>query len=69
MVFICPNPPSNFHLPAGPWGCALFLSISKVPNARRQGVTSEAYQVILRREERPQSTQQVVPWWWIRVWF
>jgi hypothetical protein len=48
-----PNPPSNFHLPAGPWvehypwtcravGCALSLAISKVPDARRQGVTKEA---------------------------
>jgi len=38
-----PNPPSNFHLPAGPRGCALSLAISKVLYARRQGVTSEAY--------------------------
>ncbi|WP_413869628.1 hypothetical protein, partial [Desulfobacula sp.] len=37
-----PNPPSNFHLPAESWGCALSLAISKVPDARRQGVTSEA---------------------------
>ncbi|MBT7050262.1 MAG: hypothetical protein HN978_11370 [Desulfobacula sp.] len=30
-------------MPAGPWGCALSLAISKVPDARRQGVTSEVY--------------------------
>ena len=39
MILGDPNPPSNFRLPAGAW----VVAISKVPDARRQGVTSEAY--------------------------
>ena len=33
-----------------------------VPDARRQGVTTEGVSAILRREERPQATQQAGPY-------
>ena len=39
-------------------GCTPSLAFSKVPDARRQGVTTEGVSAILRREERPQATQQ-----------
>ena len=54
-----------FHMWA--MGCTPSLAFSKVPDARRQGVTTEGVSAILRREERPQATQQAVPCWWIRV--
>ncbi len=38
------------------------LAIGKVPDARRQGVTTEGVSAILRREELPQATQQAVPY-------
>ena len=33
-----------------------------VPDARRQGVTTEGVSAIRRREERPQATQQAGPY-------
>ncbi|MCG8640384.1 MAG: hypothetical protein MI862_11645 [Desulfobacterales bacterium] len=39
--------------------CTPSLSTGKVPDARRQGVTTEGVSAIRRREERP--------WWIIRA--
>ena len=36
--------------------------LQTVPDARRQGVTTEGVSAILRREEPPQATQQAEPY-------
>ena len=66
MVF---SPKSTVKFLFSIWaiGCTASLATSKVPDARRQGVTTESVSAILRREERPQATQQAGTWWWIRV--
>jgi len=42
-------------------GYALFLITSKVLDARRRGVTTEAYGAIRRKEERSKATPQMIP--------
>ncbi|MEJ2724951.1 MAG: hypothetical protein P8175_09970, partial [Deltaproteobacteria bacterium] len=58
--------PSNLPIKSKTKGLAVFLITSKALDARRRGVTTEAYGAIRRKEKRSKATPQMMPCWWIR---